>query len=301
MSTVVYYIVLICVRVLSLIPRRIGFVAGKTLGNIAYLLSRRYRKVALNNLQRALPNEPEKKKIAKEAFMNLGILVTDFIYFYNAGPKTLRRFVKISGTSHYQRAKEKGQGVLLLAAHLGNWELLGITLAGLISPIYVVVRPLDFEPLNRVTEYLRTFCGNRLLPKKHSMRSLLQALNQGEAVGILLDQKVNWKSGVYVEFFDQPTFANKGMALVALKTGVPVVPVFMVRQKDNTYQLIFEPELQLIRTGDKTKDIEKNTALFTKIIEHYVRTYPGQWLWMHNRWRKKPYEPWSPKRPKKSL
>jgi KDO2-lipid IV(A) lauroyltransferase len=124
------------------------------------------------------------------------------------------------------------------------------------------------------------------------MRSLLRILHQGETVGILLDQKVSWTLGVYVKFFDQPTFANKGMALMALKTGTAVVPVFMIRKNDYTYEIIIEPELELIRTGDKTKDLEENTALFTKVIERYVSKYPGQWLWMHNRWKRRPHEAW---------
>ena len=79
---------------------------------------------------------------------------------------------------------------------------------------------------------------------------------------------------------------------MALKTGAPVVPMFMIRKNGHTYKIIIGPELELIRTGDKTKDIEENTALFTKTIERYVSKYPGQWLWMQNRWKKRPYEAW---------
>ena len=95
-----------------------------------------------------------------------------------------------------------------------------------------------------------------------------------------------------MEFFGQPACANKGMALMALRTDAAVVPVFMIRTKDYHYEIVFEPELELIRTGDLTRDVEENTALFTRVIERYVRKYPGQWLWVHNRWEKKPYEVW---------
>jgi len=284
----VYQILLICVRALGLVPRRIGLMLGESLGRMAYLLGGRRRRIALRNLQLAFPHEPEKKKIAREAFVNLGLLVFDLIYFYGAGPKILQQYVKISGGQHYQRAKKRGQGVLFLTAHFGNWELMAISFAQLISPTFIVVRPLGFEPLNRVADYLRTSCGNRLIDKRRSMRSLLRVLHQGETVGILLDQKVSRRLGVYVKFFNQPTFANKGMALMALKTGAAVVPIFMIRKNGHPYEIVIEPELELIRTGDKTKDIEENTALFTRVIERYVSKYPGQWLWMHNRWKIRP-------------
>lgn len=288
----VYHILLICIRLLGLVPRRIGLILGKSLGRIAYFLDGRRRRIALKNLELAFPDGAQNEKIAREVFVNLGLSFFDLIYFYGAGPKILKKHVKVSGVSHYQRAKEKGRGVLLLSAHFGNWELMATIFALSSCPLSIIVNPIRFEPLNRVVEHLRASCGNRSINRKRSMRSLLRVLHQGETVGILLDQKVSWQLGVYVKFFDQPAFANKGMALVALKTGAAVVPIFMIRKNGHTYEVIIEPELELIRTGDKTKDIEENTALFTKIIERYVSNYPSQWLWMQNRWKKRPYQAW---------
>jgi KDO2-lipid IV(A) lauroyltransferase len=84
------------------------------------------------------------------------------------------------------------------------------------------------------------------------------------------------------------------LALLAVMTGTPVVPAFPVRQKDGRYRLIFEKEVELRRTGDRTRDIEENTELFTNIIEKYVRKYPDHWFWFHKRWKTKNYCPLPP-------
>ncbi len=85
--------------------------------------------------------------------------------------------------------------------------------------------------------------------------------------------------------------AYSQLALMAIKTGTPVIPVFSVRQSDGRYRIVFEKEITLIRTGDKTKDLEENTALFTSVIEKYVRRYPDHWFWFHRRWKTRPYQP----------
>jgi KDO2-lipid IV(A) lauroyltransferase len=94
-----------------------------------------------------------------------------------------------------------------------------------------------------------------------------------------------------VKFLGRWACTNKGLALLALKTGAPVIPLFSIRQNDGRYCIIFEDEVKPIHTGDKTKDIEENTALYTRIIERYVQKYPDQWFWFHRRWKTRMYWP----------
>ena len=106
-----------------------------------------------------------------------------------------------------------------------------------------------------------------------------------------MDQNFDWYEGVFVDFFGRKACTNKGMALLALKTESPVIPMFLVRERSR-FKVIFEPEVPLIRTGDKTKDIEANTQQYNEVIEKIVRRYPEQWFWVHQRWKTKPFQPW---------
>jgi len=100
---------------------------------------------------------------------------------------------------------------------------------------------------------------------------------------------VDWYEGAFVNFLGRPACVNKGLAVLALKTRAPVIPFFSVRDEAGRYRIIIEKEVTLIRTGDKTRDVEDNTALFTNVIESYIRKYPHHWFWFHKRWKTKNY------------
>jgi KDO2-lipid IV(A) lauroyltransferase len=121
------------------------------------------------------------------------------------------------------------------------------------------------------------------------MRRIMNALRKNKIVGILLDQNVDWYDGAFVNFLGRLACTNKGLALLAMKTGSPVIPIFSMREAGGRYRVVIEKEIELIRTGDKTRDVEDNTALFTNMIENYIRKYPDQWFWFHKRWKTKNY------------
>jgi KDO2-lipid IV(A) lauroyltransferase len=126
------------------------------------------------------------------------------------------------------------------------------------------------------------------------MRKVLGILKQGEVIVMLMDQNVDWYEGVFVDFFGRRACTNKGLALLARKTEAPVVPVFLIR-KESGFIVEIGQEVPLIKTGDKTKDIEANTQQYNKIIEDIIRRYPDQWFWVHQRWKTRPYQPWPKK------
>jgi KDO2-lipid IV(A) lauroyltransferase len=106
-----------------------------------------------------------------------------------------------------------------------------------------------------------------------------------------MDQNVDWYEGVFVDFFGYRACTNKGMALLARRTEAPVIPVFLVREKSG-FMAEFGSEIPLIKTEDIRKDLESNTQQYNRIIEDFVRRYPDQWFWVHQRWKTKPYCLW---------
>jgi KDO2-lipid IV(A) lauroyltransferase len=110
-------------------------------------------------------------------------------------------------------------------------------------------------------------------------------------VALLMDQNVDWYEGIFVDFFGHRACTSSGLALLALKTGAPVVPVFLVREKLG-FRAEFGTEIPTVKTGDKRKDIETNTLQYNRVIEDFIRRYPDQWFWVHQRWKTKPYQSW---------
>jgi KDO2-lipid IV(A) lauroyltransferase len=135
---------------------------------------------------------------------------------------------------------------------------------------------------------LRTLHGNKLLARRNGLRQILVALKNKEAVGILMDQNTRRSKGIFVDFFNKPACTIPVIAVIALRYNVPVIPGFIVRTGFDTHTLYLGPEIEIQRTGDAQKDIEVNTANFNKVIEDFIRRYPDQWFWIHNRWKTQP-------------
>jgi KDO2-lipid IV(A) lauroyltransferase len=152
----------------------------------------------------------------------------------------------------------------------------------------VVVRPLDNPALDRVAARLRIRSGAELIDKRRALPGVLSALRREWMAAILLDQNASRREGVFVPFFDVPASTSKGLALLAFKTGAPVVPVFIHREPDGRHRVIVDPVVPLSRTGDRERDLVEATALFTRIIEAKVRRWPEQWFWVHRRWKTRP-------------
>ena len=283
------------VWLISLIPFRVGQSLGRMLGNILAVVLKRRIKASLNNLRYVFGDTMTMSELIE---LN-GRIVAHFAQMLFEAPHILRlnranlnRYVIFDNEDAVSQALKKGRGVFMLTGHFGNWELMSaaVTLR-FIARGAVVVRPADFAPADRLLESLRSRFGTEIIPKKRAMKKLLAVKKENKVIGILLDQNVDWYEGVFVPFLGKSACTNKGLALVALRTGSPVIPVFSVRQPDGRYRVVFEDEVPLLRTGDKIKDTEENTALFTQIIEKYVRQYPDQWFWFHKRWKTRPLCP----------
>jgi Kdo2-lipid IVA lauroyltransferase/acyltransferase len=279
--------------VINLIPLKWRISLFEGLSRLIYALDDRHRRIALRGLTLAFPERDLKERdaIARSAFRNLARVAAEFFFLPSLNEKNFTRYITFEGLENFQKAYEKGKGILFLTAHFGNWEWMA-ALFPLQShhPLHVVVRPLDSRFLDSMVEQLRMRTGNQAIPKQKAMGQILRLLKAGEIVGILLDQNMAWQEGVFVDFFGEKACTNTGMALLALKTETPVLPAFNIRQKDGRYRVVIEPEIPLVRTGDKDRDITENTQRFTQVIERYIRNYPDQWLWLHQRWKTRPWQ-----------
>jgi KDO2-lipid IV(A) lauroyltransferase len=129
--------------------------------------------------------------------------------------------------------------------------------------------------------------GLEVIPPKDATLKVIQALSQNKVVGILFDQRGRRSKGIWVDFFGRKVPTTPGLAVMALKSGAPVLPVFMIRNGFRKHRLIVKEPLELIHTGNFKKDIEANTQLFNHTLESIIREHPDQWLWIHRRWERK--------------
>ncbi|MGA3212233.1 MAG: lysophospholipid acyltransferase family protein [Terriglobales bacterium] len=279
------------INLVGLLPRPAARAIGIGISRLAYLAHPRFRRVGLRNLEVAFPAMPasQKQRLLREEFDNLGRLLAEFCLFPRYTRENAETVAIYDGLENYETASKGLRGVLLLTAHLGGWEVGSFVHSLHGNPLCIVIRELDNPHLNRLVDRYRTLHGNRTFGKQEFARGLLAAVRAGETVGLLMDTNTITTQGVFVPFFGVPACTASGLARVALHTGAAVVPAFTIWDKElGKYRIRFEPMLELVRTGDDEADAIANTALFNQVIENFVRRYPGQWLWVHRRWKTRP-------------
>jgi KDO2-lipid IV(A) lauroyltransferase len=287
-----YVMVCLLIGLLRILPLRLGVWVGSLLGNIHYLVDARHRRLTLEHLQIAFGTTKtlsELKQIARNSYKSHGRSLAESIYLPHLSLEKIREWVKVDGLSHYVEALKSGKGVIILTAHLGNWEIIPKAFWAHSLRIYGTVRPLDNPYLNKMTKSWREQNGMGVINKGEDTHQILKLLRDGAAVGFLLDQNTHEEYAVFVDFFGSPAATNKGVALLAIRSGATVVPVFMQREKGGRagHRMTIDPPLTWEKTGSHKADMQTATALFTKIIEAHVARTPDQWLWIHRRWKTK--------------
>ncbi len=266
-------------------PRPVAEKLGGLYANVLDAVVPRLRRTAERNLSFAYPERDAAWRSATidQVYRSIGMLLVAFARFPSIHATNVHEWIYYEGFEHYERAKQRGKGVLFATAHLGNWELSAFAHALLTEPMNVVVRPLDNPLIDDLVEARRALSGNTLLSKRDFARSIMHALRANEPVGILVDQNASPDNGAFVPFFGKPACANLTFARLAARSGAAVIPGFAVwNQAARRYVLRFYPEVEM--TGDAAED----TARIQAAVELAVRENPGTWLWIHRRWKTRP-------------
>ncbi len=290
-EVVIYHGLSALVRALSILSPGSGEKAAGVIGKVWFGLDKKRRQITLANIALAYGpdlNQNQRQNLAKAVFKNSVKMFFEYARFSRLFPGQRSKELSVRGLCHLSAAHAKGKGVLCFSCHMGNWEA-GTYLSPMVkTPFIVVYRRLKFKPLDRYIKEKRSSSGTKMVTMHKALDKVLEGLDSGELIGLIIDQNVRQRSrGVFVDFFGRKACANTGLARLALSTRAPVVPIFCYREGGKCIIEIL-PEMPLVRTGDETRDIFENTQSYNTLIETYVRKHPDQWFWIHNRWRTRP-------------
>jgi len=286
----VTFIILIF-RVLT--PQMLVFIA-KFVGRMTFYLVKKYRKRVIGNLSIAFRNEKdldEIKCLAMQVFFHFTLTPLETIYLVANPFERILAKIRIEGREHLDAALAQGKGAIALGAHLGSFTLLGTRLAVEGYPFNVILNESNFPRLmKRIREYSRRVGQKSFSPKpaSTSVKKSMNCLRRNEILYLVADQQQR-RGGIPVSFFGQTAYTPPGPAIFSLKTGAPILPMYVLREKGIPKTLFIENPLEIKRTFNERKDTELLTAQFTKTIEKIVRRYPSQWAWLNRRW-KLPYQ-----------
>ncbi len=269
-------------------PRGIVVGLARLAGALGYGLARQSRRIALANLDLAFQDAlspPEKRRIARQAFITMARTVLDLIWFCRATRERLARYVAFDPDFEKYVYTAPMIGV---TAHFGSWELLGRWLIFRGHPHAAVAAPLINPGVERLFQRSREASGMEIIPQAGALRGVLKALKRKKHVALVVDQNVKLdEGGVFVNFFGLPVPMSSAAAVFAQRTGTPTVPFFCLSRPDGTYYVYALPPLPAVATSD-SDGVLTATQLIAGLFEQEIRKHPEQWMWMYKRWKHVP-------------
>jgi len=290
----VYLAVRTLIAVIGRVPPALAYEICEICALLVYVLDGKHRKIGLINLRIAFPDQDEqwRRQILRSSFRRLADHFVELCRLPRVNAEEIRRRVEYEpgrGLENYEAAKEQGKGVMFLTGHIGAWELLPLAHAIFGNPLSFVVRALDNSFLDRWMTKTRSRFGNQVIVKENSLRRILRLFSEGEDVGLLIDQNVQEKDGVFVPLFGYQACTTASPATLALRTRTPVVLGFLIPARRKGHYLIrFYPHIEVNPSEDRDADLKKYTTLFNRYIEEVISEYPDCWLWGHRRFRTQP-------------
>jgi KDO2-lipid IV(A) lauroyltransferase len=281
-----YFLVRALRALARVMPDWLIYFCGTLIGLLFYTLDGAHRRIAHRNLAAAFPvrSAAERRAIARGAFAHFGRLLFELLKFSTLSNDEMLARVEFDGEDRARLAYAQGKGVLFFTGHFGFWELHAIAHPLRIQPIGVLARALDNPELNELLEHIRQRTGNTVIYRKGTIRRVMRMLQAGGGVAVLIDQHIQSRDAIYVDFFERPAATTSMVAALALRTGAPVMPVFALPLGGGRYRMIYEHPVEPPRS--ETEDaIREFTQRCTDVLEMYVRRHPELWLWMHRRWR----------------
>lgn len=240
-----------------------------------------------------------RRDIGRSAYINLTVNLTDLARLPRMDAEQVSGLVTEGRDTlaHIHRAARDGRGIILLAPHLGNWELLTAYLASRGAPVHFVGREPYDDRLDGLYEAVRCTHGGRWIRRGGAFERIQEVLRAGEMVMILMDQDTRRVRGTFVEFFGEPAWTPTGPAVLTRLTGAAMLPAALLRRRDGNYRLLIEPPVRTVSTGHDVWDDYENTRRATRSLEALIERFPAQWVWFHRRWSTRPPQGWQSPEP----
>ncbi len=273
------------------LPLERALKVGAALGSIAAHVDRVNRPIGIRNLEIAFPDKTpaQRFEILRGMYRNWGRMIAEWSHFGSLTRANIEQFAVYEGRDIWDEAERisNGRGALVLTAHFGNFELLPLAHSIYGYRIAIVHRPLRNPLIDREVRAMRERFGNRTIERKGAGRTMLKLLRDDWKVAVPLDLDV--RKGVFVDFFGLKASTSDGLARLAMASGAPVAPVFLIRDGESAHHRIsIRPMIEIVRSRDRDEAIRENTQRFTRAIEDAVRCHPDHWNWIHRRWKTRP-------------
>ncbi|PIP19805.1 MAG: hypothetical protein COX41_00900, partial [Candidatus Omnitrophica bacterium CG23_combo_of_CG06-09_8_20_14_all_41_10] len=232
------------------LPLKAAYAIAVFLSDLRYLFAFSDRKVVTENLKIIFPdkNDKEISRIRIQVFRNFAKYLVDFLRFKKLDMDYIKRNVKLINMEYIKSGLSRGNGVILVSAHLGNWELGGVVVSMMGYSLSTVALPHKSKVVTNFFSKQRENKGLKVFLLGNAARGCLKALRQNQMIALVGDRDFT-ENGKIIDFFGKPAILPEGPAVFSLQTGAAIIPAFMLRNKDDSFSLIFEKPLEYAVSG----------------------------------------------------
>ena len=272
--------------ILCALPYQLQYGIGYLLGQLGWLFTPKKRKrLAIGQILfcRITDDVEEAKRIAKASVTRFGRMIVDVLRYPEIKDGKYKEMFTMDGREYLEDAKADGKGAIVIALHSGNWELLGGILASEGYPLISVAMQQQGDADRFINEY-RTMMHQHVTYKT-GVREMVKELQKGSFIGLIMDQDPG-DQGQLVPFFGYETLTPVGPAAMARMQDVPIIPI-TIRFDEYTekHEITVHPPIYAEKTDDRKRDIAVTLTILNEWLEDYIRRYPEDWFWLHNRWK----------------
>ena len=264
------------------VPWKIAYKIGIFFAKLHFLISKKDREAVMNNLRVILPKEDQVviRKKAKDVFINFGLYLVEFFRFSKIDRKYVESHFSIVGRENLDKARKDGKGAILLTAHIGNWELAGMALSLFGYKLMVIALDHKNSKINDFFNKRRLSKGIEVVSLGASIKRCYRGLRNNKFVAILGDRDFS-RTGYSLDFLGRKKEIPRGPAVLALRTGAPIIPVLVTRQGLDRLEIECLSPIEISKGTDEIGLMKK----YLKIIEDRIYKIPSQWLMFREFWK----------------
>ena len=271
------------------LPSKVSYRLGVFLSDLHYLFSFRDQRLVRNNLKIILETDKNFSPLAREVFRNFGRYLVEFFRMArHVDLNFIQEKVRVKNLEYIEEVLEKGKGGILVSGHIGNWELGAAVISLMGFPPTVIALPHKERPVNDLFNYQRQIKGITVIPVSNSVRKSIETLRGNGVMALNVDRDFS-ANGEILDFFGKKTLIPKGAAIFSCKTGAAIIPIFLIREAEDSFTLEICEPIYPSRIVEGIVDEDSLVALmkqYAKIMEDKIRQYPTQWLMFREFWVK---------------
>lgn len=281
-----YYAMKALSFLICLLPHGAAMALGEGLARLAWSFIPALRKaLAREQVVRCLGiSDAEAERIARASSLRFGPMLMEVLR-YPVMKEHIEDYVTLTGAVEELRAVvAEGNGAVFATSHSGNWEIMGAAFASAGFPVVGVAKQQSSAGMDRFINEYRALVGVHVTYRT-GVREMFRMIGEGWIIGLISDQDPSLRDGVIIDFFGQPTNAFTGAAAIARRCEVPIFPVFIHREPDGHHVITVERGIIVEKTDDRAADVKRVTQLVSDRLEAWIRRYPEEWFWLHDRWK----------------